>query len=273
MFPGVDGFHWSLTHIVFLTLFGLVLSTVLTTVGLALWRTRRAFHTNQAEALCWEADFEDLPASARACRHALTGSAPGRICKNAFDCRDCGQHAQFAAKEVGLEDSGERYGLDYPATRRYDRGHTWVEKHADRTLTVGLDDLGERLAGHVDSVEMPPVGAHVATRGLAWTMKRDGRVMRVRAPIDGIVVETGGPDKGWYLRILPDTQPADLGHLLSGVEVSAWLRAELERLQILLSPASTGASLADGGALEPDLPGSQPHADWSRVCPAMFLEP
>ena len=93
MFPGVDGFHWSITHIVFLTLFGLVLTTVLTTVSVALWRTRRAFHTHSAEELCWEADFEDLPASERACRHAMTGSAPGRLCPNAFDCRGCGQHA------------------------------------------------------------------------------------------------------------------------------------------------------------------------------------
>lgn len=271
MFPGVDGFHWSFGHILFLTLFGLVLTTVAVTTLTALWRTRRDVRTGRAGHLMWETDFEDLPEHERRCRHAMTGIAPGRTCHNGFDCGGCQQHARFAALESSA-DSGERFGLNYPAGRLYDRGHTWVEVGGNGEITIGLDDLATRLAGRVDRVDLPAPGTRLTARGPAWTMRRGKDVMRLRSPIDGVVTATGGPEDGWYLKVKAEPS-ADLRHLLSGAEVSSWLRCELERLQILLAPAATGPSLADGGMLEDDLPEAAPKADWAAVYPAMFLEP
>ena len=276
MFPGVDGFHWTLTHILFLTIFALVLSTVAVTAVAAALRTVRKIRRGHSDRIRWKADFEDLPGAERACRHAITGTAPGRVCPNALDCRVCDQHAHFAALEDPCDsgaDLGLPYGLHYPARRYYDRGHTWVELSDDGLLTVGLDDLGLRLAGRFDRMELPRVGKRLSTRGRAWTIVSGGIKVKVRSPISGIVVATGGPADGWYLKVRPARQPADLRHLLRGPEVGAWLRHELERLQILLAPASTGPSLADGGTLEPDLPEAQPNADWHNVYSAMFLEP
>ena len=97
MFPGVDGFHWTLTHILFLTIFALVLSTVAVTAVAAALRTVRKIRRGHSDRIRWKADFEDLPGAERACRHAITGTAPGRVCPNALDCRVCDQHAHFAA--------------------------------------------------------------------------------------------------------------------------------------------------------------------------------
>jgi hypothetical protein len=47
----------------------------------------------------------------------------------------------------------------------------------------------------------------------------------------------------------------------------------LERVEILLSPAATGPSLADGGVLVDDLPDACPQADWDAVWSRVFLEP
>jgi hypothetical protein len=104
-------------------------------------------------------------------------------------------------------------------------------------------------------------------------MKKDGVEVRILAPIDGKVIETGGPDDDWYLRVKPGTCPPDLRHLLRGGEVNAWVRRELERLQLLFAPAGAHPALADGGVLVHDLITREPTARWDRLAGAVFLDP
>ena len=69
MFPGIDGFHWTIGHVVFLFLFFAVVLTIFATVVSAAWRTVCDFRNNQAIELCWELSFAELPESERRCRH------------------------------------------------------------------------------------------------------------------------------------------------------------------------------------------------------------
>ena len=89
MFPGIDGFHWTVAHVVFLSLFFTVVVIILTTVVSAVWRTTRDLSTHRAFELCWKSDFGELPESDRRCRHELAGRVAARTCDNAFDCRHC----------------------------------------------------------------------------------------------------------------------------------------------------------------------------------------
>ncbi len=50
MFPGIDGFHWTVGHIVFLSLFFAVVVTILATICPAAWRTARDFRTHRASS-------------------------------------------------------------------------------------------------------------------------------------------------------------------------------------------------------------------------------
>jgi hypothetical protein len=102
-------------------------------------------------------------------------------------------------------------------------------------------------------------------------MKKGSHTIRVRAPIGGTVVETGGSEKGWYLRLRPQG-PVDLRHLLRGPEVAPWLAREIERLQLELTPPTTGPALADGGVLVTGLMDAMPEADWDAALAGTFLE-
>ena len=51
-----------------------------------------------------------------------------------------------------------------------------------------------------------------------------------------------------------------------------WVMRELERLQIALSPAGVGTSLADGGELMPEMWKQAPQKDWDGVWGEMFLQ-
>jgi glycine cleavage system H protein len=269
MFPGINGFHWTPGHIIFLALFFGVVLTLLVTVARAALRSVRDFRHGRAGQLCWQLEFADLPAGERRCRHEIAGRIPERACSNAFDCRECGQYEQIAA--IPAQASAGTCGLDYPADRLYHRGHTWVRPEADGTYTVGLDDLAGHVIGTPDAVELPPAGTRVEANSPAWRVRKGRHETRVRSPIDGEVVAAGGPAHGWYLRIRPD-EPQSLRHLLRGHEVGAWVSKELERLQLQLGQPGAAPSLADGGILVSGLIEAMPQADWDTALAGTFLE-
>lgn len=273
MFPGIDGFHWTVNHILFLSLFFSVVLTIFTTIASAAWSTARDFRTHRAIDFCWHRDFAELQEKDRRCRHELAGRVISRTCDNSFDCRHCSKYAQFAVlPATGTVQAG---GLDCPEDRYYHRGHTWVKPSEDGTVTIGLDQLAIHLIGTPDTVEFPTIGEELELNGTAWRMKKNGNIVRVRAPIEGTIVGTGGPEKDWYLKIRPRldlNDPATLRHLLRGPEVRGWMARELDRLQVQLRAPNTPPALADGGVLLPNLMDAVPEADWQAVLGDTFLD-
>jgi hypothetical protein len=207
----------------------------------------------------------------------LTGEFQSRECPHAFDCRQCETHAKLIEchplpPPEQLEE--DLFGMAFPLDRFYHRGHTWAHPEPDGTVTVGLDELGSRLLGAPDAVELPPPGAHVEANGTAFRVHKRDADVRVLSPVDGEVVETGGADRGWYLRVKPAAAgEPEFRHLLRGAEVKPWLMREMERLQLALAAPASAPTLADGGVLVPDIAASYPKADWDSVCGEMFLEP
>jgi glycine cleavage system H protein len=262
-----------MAYFIFMGAFFTVLTVVAATILSALWRSRRALAASEADEIRWHSDFHELAPTDRACRHVLTGEFARRECPNAFDCRSCATHAKLLAKHplaAAEEHEEEIFGLPFPLDRFYHRGHTWTRLEPDGLLTVGLDELGRRLVGTPDAVELPEPGTQLQANGTAFRMRRRDADVRVLSPVDGEVVETGGAQRGWYLRIRPAS--LDLTHLLRGSEVRPWLMREMERLQLALA-AEGAPTLADGGVPVDDIAAAYPAADWDAVCGEMFLEP
>lgn len=277
MLPWIYGFHWNLGHIIFLGAFYCVLSTVVVTLIAAALRARRAIREKRVEQVAWQADFHDLPARDRVCRHVLTGEFQRRECPHAFDCRECDTHARLierhplAAAEQPEEDL---FGMRFPLDRYYHRGHTWVKPEADGTVTVGLDELGSRLLGTPEAIEFPHAGAHLQANGTAFRARKRDADVRVLSPVDGEVLETGGAARGWYLRVRPNSaSELAFRHLLRGAEIKPWILREMERLQLALSASEGACTLADGGIPVVDIAASYPKVNWDAICGEMFLEP
>ena len=275
MLPWNYGFHWNTGTIVFMGAFYIVLAIVAATVLSALQRSRRALAAGKTEQIRWHSDFHDLPAGDRVCRHVLTGEFQHRECPYAFDCRECEKHAQLiAARPVGQPAEQEVCGMEFPLDRFYHRGHTWARPEANGTVTVGLDELGSRLVGTPDSVELPQPGTRVLVNGTAFRIRKRGADVRLLSPVDGEVVATGGVSRGWYLKVKPLERRFDPRHLLRGAEIHPWVMREMERLQLALSAeGATCATLADGGVPVADIGAGYPEADWDAVCGKMLLEP
>jgi glycine cleavage system H protein len=270
MFPWIYGFHWSPGHLIFLGLFWGIAGAVMATVAIAGWRMLRDLRNRRADSIAWQVEFQDLPSGDRACRHALTGELKGRTCPRAFDCRGCEVHARLPEPAAGMLPDDE-LGLPYPAGRSYHRGHAWARLEPDGTVTVGLDELGKRLIGPPDRVELPAPGSRLGVNSAACRMVRSGDAVRILSPVAGEVLESGGEGRDWLLRVKP-AGPLDTRHLLRGAEVRAWVLREMERLHLLLSAEAVGPALADGGVPLDDFAAGQPAADWDAVRGRMFLQ-
>ncbi len=276
MFPFVYEFQWSPVHIIFLSLFFIVAVVILSTVSLAVLRAYRTFRKRTHESVQWEADFEDLPVAARSCRHQIAGETASRTCNHEFDCRSCSAHRSFLEKHApSLSPAGREealYGFAMPLDRYYHRGHTWVKYEGDGVYAIGLDDFGQRIVGTPDAVDLPAVGTSLNANGNGWVIRKGKAVLRVLAPIDGVVVQTGTAHDAWTIRVRGGDPDTETRHLLRGSEIKPWIMRELERLQMAVSPAGVGMSLADGGELVQDMWKQAPQVDWDGVWGTMLLQ-
>lgn len=272
MLPFVYEFRWDAGHVIFLGAFFAVVAVIAATVGLAARRARRDLRDGLAASIRWKEDFKELPAASRACRHELTGAVARRACPNGFDCRRCETHPTLAAAATAPPPRAIA-GFDVPEDRLYHRGHAWVRSEEDGTVAVGLDDFASRLVGKPDEVTLPAPGARVEMNGTGWLMRKGETGVRILSPIEGEVVETGGPGRGFYLRVRPSGGSLDARHLLRGAEVRSWMIREIERLQAALALDQVGISLADGGVAVEDLAATIPEEERDAVLGEMLLDP
>ena len=275
MFPGIDGFHWTAGHLIFLGLFYSVALVILATLSVAGWRALRDLGAQKADAIRWQGDFHDLPEADRTCRHVLTGEFQHRTCELGFDCRRCVTHAALLKKHPPVEVSAkevEEAGVRLPLDRLYHRGHAWVRPEADGTVTVGLDAVAAKLVGKPEAVKLPSPGARLLVNGTGWRLWKRGSEIRVLSPVEGMVVATGGPESDWYLKVRPAGGQLDARHLLRPDEVRPWLGREMERLQLAVSGGRLRGSLADGGTLVEDFPAAVSEEQWENICAEIFLQ-
>jgi glycine cleavage system H protein len=270
MLPGNTDFVADPFSLAFLGVFAAVLLTVASTLVYAFVATRRAIARGKASAMLWHEEFEELPASAKECRHSITGELPGRRCARAFDCKGCEKHAELLSVAPSSS-SSDASGLDVPNDRLYHRGHAWLKPLEDGTVAVGLDDLASRLVGPYPALELPPVGARVEENGPALRLRAGRARVRVASPVTGDVVEHGSLEAPFVLRVKP-TLPLDTRALLTPREAAAYLARELDRLQLAISGARGVPALADGGLPVADLSSAIPAEDRDRVLGEMLLE-
>jgi hypothetical protein len=273
MFPWSPEFVWDTGHVVFFGALYAVLAAIGTSLVLATRRALLRVRRGRVAGASWRAEFEELPASVRACRHQITGEAPERLCEKAFDCRRCAEHELLAAKRgrPAARAPEASFGLGFdPSHRFYHRGHTWVRLERNGTVTIGLDGIARRLLGTPDAIDLAQPGARIEAYGRLGRVKTRGMRVRLLSPIDGTVVSVRGSGLGFKLRVRPDAQ-LDIRHLLAGPEAKVWSLRELERVQRALGPVDA-AALADGGELVADIGAELPRERYDALLGETFLE-
>ncbi|MEU7001383.1 glycine cleavage system protein GcvH [Nonomuraea sp. NPDC046570] len=119
-----------------------------------------------------------------------------------------------------------------PDDLSYTKEHEWVAGLDDgRTVTVGITAFAAEALGDVVYVQLPEMGATVATGDSIGEVESTKSVSEIYAPVSGEVVEVNQsvvdtPDlvnndpygEGWMFRVRLDSDPEDL---LSAEEYTA----------------------------------------------------
>ena len=156
-------------------------------------------------------------------------------------------------------------GYEMPADLHYHKGHLWVHWVAPDQAFVGLDDFARRLVGHPDRIALPHAGSWTDQGEMAVEVVRDGRKVRLQAPVSGEVIArnpalNGDPDevhrdsygRGWLYKIRSHRLAEQLGGLLDGSLAERWMEDTRDRFHHQLVLAS-GSVIQDGGTSVEDL--------------------
>ncbi|WP_281645665.1 glycine cleavage system protein GcvH [Parendozoicomonas sp. Alg238-R29] len=120
-----------------------------------------------------------------------------------------------------------------PAELSYVKSHEWIRREEDGTVTIGITDHAQQALGDVVFVELPEVGAELATDDEAGVVESVKAASDIYAPISGEIVaindaleetpELANSDpyaEGWFFRMKPSNE-TELSELLNAEAYAA----------------------------------------------------
>ncbi|MBW1700142.1 MAG: glycine cleavage system protein H [Deltaproteobacteria bacterium] len=135
----------------------------------------------------------------------------------------------------------EIQGYNLPEDLYYEQNHFWVKPEGD-LVVMGLDDFGQKMAGDIVFIQLPPEGKRLKA-GKAFAKMESGKWLgKIYAPLDGELIEINedlelDPTKinedcygeGWLYKIRPDNMD-DLNNLIHGPQaIEKWVLADIEK--------------------------------------------
>ncbi len=126
--------------------------------------------------------------------------------------------AAVAAKTPELAKAVTAGWFTVPADVALHPGHTWARMESDGTVAVGLDDLGHRMVGALDGIQLPAAGIKVEQGAAAVTLEAAGKKIGLLSPVDGEVVASNPAARegeaygtGWLFKVRPTQVGAQQG--------------------------------------------------------------
>lgn len=233
----------------------------------------------------WVEKMMKLPASQRKCRYMITGEVSRKLCPNAYECGNCSfdqmMQERLQAEVLEVHSLSQAAGFELADDVYYHEGHTWAKPEYGGRVRVGLDDFAQRLLGNLGKIELPNIGSELIQGEVGFQVRRNGEMMQILSPIDGIVTHTneqipnqpglinGSPyEKGWLFILEPTKLRKNLKGLCFGEEAHRFMSEEKEKL---ISKANEDLKIAaDGGVSVDDIFGELEGRDWADFAKTFF---
>ena len=135
----------------------------------------------------------------------------------------------------------EIQGYDMREELYYEENHFWIRDEGD-LLVMGLDDFGQKMAGDIVYVQLPPEGKKLK-KGKSFAKMESGKWLgKIYAPMNGELAEINEEleinpgfinddcyGEGWMFKIKPDDK-RDLQDLVHGAKaLEEWIPKEIEK--------------------------------------------
>jgi glycine cleavage system H protein len=175
------------------------------------------------------------------------------------------------------------YGFHVPEQLRYHPGHGWALRERKNIARVGIDDFASRLAGKIESIELPKPGQWLRQGQRSWKLTRNGQTTEMVSPLEGEVLEVN-PEvvkdpsllrrdpygQGWLMTLhVPDEEGTNRNFIPRDL-VRGWMENIAERLYAR-QPEFAGVVAADPGTPVEDIAEALPGTDWRELTSEFFL--
>ena len=136
----------------------------------------------------------------------------------------------------------------FPTNLYYTDRHLWFRKETDGLVAVGLDDLGQKLAGKILMVRLLAEGASLEPGRIFGTIESGKWVERLKSSVTGTVKTVNSTVKsaaslvnedpygeGWLIKITPTADlNQELSKLATGDSLRSWAVKEVEEKEGLM---------------------------------------
>jgi glycine cleavage system H lipoate-binding protein len=214
-----------------------------------------------------------------------------RLCDRGLDCRHCPlERALRNAPDTAerTPEPGPRHttpgGCEVPKDLYYHPGHTWVRLLPGGEFEVGIDDLGSRVLGPVERVELPEKGdapVRIETRGVTVSLRPpfSGHLSGTNSALhyEPGLIGSAPYGAGFLYRARPAEPSRALSGLMAADKALAWTADQELLLRALVDVATARAgehaTLNDGGLLSDDLLAGVPPVKAERIREWIFNAP
>lgn len=148
--------------------------------------------------------------------------------------------------------------FELPAGLYYHQGHSWAMPDGN-FVKVGIDDFAQKIMGHINAVDVPPVGTPIRQGGAGWNFHVDSKTISMLSPVGGEVAEINKTvfedptiinqdpyGEGWLMRIKPADRDANFKNLLTHALAQAWTGMSADALMERMT-GELGMVYQDGG--------------------------
>jgi glycine cleavage system H lipoate-binding protein len=165
-------------------------------------------------------------------------------------------------------------------------GHVWIHRQSDQLVRLGSDGLASALLGKPETVRLLAAPGAISRGAPLAVLERQGRSLTLRSPVTGILIEQNADldaeavaadpfGRGWLASVRPSRDELERSSH-EGDGARAFLASEWERVRRLivdraLAPAAAqGATMTDGGSLQPGFLPQLPAAVCRALDQALF---
>jgi len=187
------------------------------------------------------------------------------------------------APAEAVESAGGTVDPYYPQRLLYNHSHAWVQADS-ATVSVGLDDFVQRLAGPIDRIEAVRAGTVVNKGDPLWTIHFGDRSITQRAPLSGRVTQVNQSvlrdpslanrapyGEGWVLEIMPRSLGDESTSLLDRKGFRIWNDNVRAKLLQEMRP-ELGVVFGDAGQLRPGAGRKMEREKWDRFVNKFFAD-
>jgi glycine cleavage system H lipoate-binding protein len=175
-------------------------------------------------------------------------------------------------------------GFAVPENLRYHPGHTWALSESPSLVRVGMDDFASKLAGKVDSINLPQRGQWIRQGQKMCTLYRDDVSVDMVSPIEGSVSDINQAvikdpklalsdpyGEGWLVTVQAPDAKTSFKNLFGGPLARWWTEESASRLQRRMPMAMAGALAQDGGVAMDDISAHITDQEWLPLAKEFFL--